>query len=178
MIGFSRKISIMLIASVMLLATSCIKDEKHTSDDTTMVGIGQKAPDFTVEMLGGEDITLSDLQGDVVLLTFWDPQCPTCQQVMDVAQERIVERIKGKRINFLPISRGYTKEYIADYCVSRGYDFPIGLDPQKTIYGLYATMYVPRSFIIDKQGVIRHLYVEYELSALDAILAATEQLAK
>ena len=73
MIGFSRKISIMLIASVMLLATSCIKDEKHTSDDTTMVSIGQKAPDFTVEMLGGEEIALSDLQGDVVLLTFWDP---------------------------------------------------------------------------------------------------------
>ena len=41
MIGFSRKISMMLIASVMLLATSCIKDEKHTGDDTTMVGIGQ-----------------------------------------------------------------------------------------------------------------------------------------
>jgi peroxiredoxin len=52
------------------------------------------------------------------------------------------------------------------------------LDPQKRIYGLYATKYVPRSFVIDRQGIIRHIYVEYELDALDAILTAAEQLAK
>ena len=178
MFDLTRKICIASVVLATLLFASGIKDKVESSDDTPLVSIGQAAPDFTVDMLDGDKITLSDLQGDVVLLTFWDPECPTCQKQMDVAEERIVQRLQGKNIHYLPISRGYTREYISDYCSSRGYDFPIGLDPQKRIYGLYATMYVPRSFVIDKQGIIRHIYVEYELDALDAILSAAEQLAK
>lgn len=178
MFRFTRGIGAMLIVLAALFISSCIKDERNDADTTTLVSIGQKAPDFTVEMLDGGDITLSELRGDVVLLTFWDPECPTCQKEMDVAMERIVKRIQGKNIHYLPISRGYTREYISDYCSSRGYDFRIGLDPQKRIYGLYATMYVPRSFLIDKQGIIRHIYVEYELDTLNAILSAAEQLTK
>lgn len=178
MFDLTRKICIASVVLATLLFTSCIKDKVESGDDTTLVSIGQAAPDFTVDMLDGDKITLSDLQGDVVLLTFWDPECPTCQKQMDVAEERIVKRLQGKNIHYLPISRGYTREYISDYCSSRGYDFPIGLDPQKRIYGLYATKYVPRSFVIDKQGIIRYIYVEYELDALDAILTAAEQLAK
>ena len=178
MFDFTRKICIASVVLATLLFTSCIKDKVESSDDTTLVGIGQTAPDFTVDMLDGDKITLSDLRGDVVLLTFWDPECPTCQKQMDVAEERIVKRLQDKSVHYLPISRGYTREYISDYCSSRGYDFPIGLDPQKRIYGLYATKYVPRSFVIDRQGIIRHIYVEYELDVLDAILTAAEQLAK
>ena len=178
MFDFTRKICIASVVLATLLFTSCIKDKVESSDDTTLVGIGQTAPDFTVDMLDGDKITLSDLRGDVVLLTFWDPECPTCQKQMDVAEERIVKRLQDKSVHYLPISRGYTREYISDYCSSRGYDFPIGLDPQKRIYGLYATKYVPRSFVIDRQGIIRHIYVEYELDALDAILTAAEQLVK
>ena len=178
MFDLTRKICIASVVLATLLFASCIKDKVESSDDTTLVSIGQAAPDFTVDMLDGDKVTLSDLRGDVVLLTFWDPECPTCQKQMDVAEERIVKRLQGKNVHYLPISRGYTREYISDYCLSRGYDFPIGLDPQKRIYGLYATKYVPRSFVIDKQGIIRHIYVEYELDALDAILSAAEQLAK
>ena len=178
MFDFTRKICIASVVLATLLFTSCIKDKVESSDDTTLVGIGQAAPDFTVDMLDGDKITLSDLRGDVVLLTFWDPECPTCQKQMDVAEERIVKRLQDNSVHYLPISRGYTREYISDYCSSRGYDFPLGLDPQKRIYGLYATKYVPRSFVIDRQGIIRYIYVEYELDALDAILTAAEQLAK
>ena len=178
MFDLTRKICIASVVLATLFFTSCIKDKVESSDDTTLVGIGQAAPDFTVDMLDGDKVTLSDLRGDVVLLTFWDPECPTCQKQMDVAEERIVKRLQDKSVHYLPISRGYTREYISDYCLSRGYDFPIGLDPQKRIYGLYATKYVPRSFVIDRKGIIRHIYVEYELDALDTILTAAEQLAK
>lgn len=178
MFDLARKICVMSVALSALLATSCIKEQEESSDDTTLVSVGQMAPDFTVEMLDGDTIRLSDLRGDVVLLTFWDPRCPTCVQLMDVSEERIVKRIDGKGIHYLPISRGYTREYMEEYCASHDYLLPIGLDPQKTIYSLYASMYVPRSFLIDKQGIIRHLYVEYELSTLPAILSAAEALAE
>ena len=178
MFDLTRKICIASVVLATLLFTSCIKDKVESSDDTTLVSIGQVAPDFTVEMLDGQRIRLSELCGDVVLLTFWDPKCPSCEQLMEISEERILNRIADKDIHYLPISRGYTREYIEEYCASHGYDFPVGLDPQKVIYLLYASKYVPRTFLIDKRGTIRHLYVEYDLAALPTILSTAESLAE
>lgn len=176
---FSATNKILLVYAMVaaMFCEGCINDDHQTSDQTTLVKIGQTAPDFTVEMLDGSNITLSDLRGDVVLLTLFDPECPSCQKEMAVAQSQIIDRIAGKGIHYLPISRGYDRKTIEDYCRINGYTFPMGLDPDKSIYLRYATKFVPRSFVIDRKGVIRYLYVEYELDSLPEILSAAEHLA-
>jgi thiol-disulfide isomerase/thioredoxin len=42
---------------------------------------GMPARDFTVETLGGEQVTLSDLRGKVVVLNFWFIGCPICHSL-------------------------------------------------------------------------------------------------
>lgn len=111
MFDLARKICVMSVALSALLATSCIKEQEQSSDDTTLVSVGQMAPDFTVEMLDGDTIRLSDLRGDVVLLTFWDPRCPTCVQLMDVSEERIVKRIDQRYPLSAYIERLYARIY-------------------------------------------------------------------
>ena len=164
--------------AVAWLMTGCINDDNLDAEQTTLVGVGQVAPDFTVEMLDGQRIRLQDLRGGVVLLTFWDPECPSCRNLMAATPSRIVERMERAGVEYIPISRGYSRAEIADFCQSNGYTFPVGLDPDKSIYRLYATKFVPRSFLIDKKGVVRSLYVEYELDQLDEILSAAERLAE
>ncbi len=166
------------VAVAAWLMAGCINDEHLDADETTLVQIGQQAPDFTVEMLDGRSISLRDLRGGVVLLTFWDPECPSCRNLMAATPSRIVERMEAAGVTYLPISRGYSRAVIADFCQSNGYTFPVGLDPDKSIYTLYATKFVPRSFLIDKQGVVRSLYVEYELDELEEILSSAERLAE
>ncbi len=39
---------------------------------------GAKAPDFTRELISGEDFSLSDLKGNYVLLDFWGSWCAPC----------------------------------------------------------------------------------------------------
>jgi len=47
------------IAALCLLATAaCVAEDSPAADDTTLVEIGQTAPDFTVEMTKGGDVTL------------------------------------------------------------------------------------------------------------------------
>jgi peroxiredoxin len=86
--------------------------------------------------------------------------------------------MKVAGVRYLPIFRGYERPAVADFCASKGYTFPVGLDPHKAIYNLYATKSVPRTFLIDRQGVIRYIYVEYDLSTLDEILSLAEGLAR
>lgn len=164
--------------AVAWLMAGCINDDNLDAEQTTLVGVGQVAPDFTVEMLDGQRIRLQDLRGGVVLLTFWDPECPSCRSLMAATPSRIVERMERAGVEYIPISRGYSRAVIADFCQSNGYTFPVGLDPDKSIYRLYATKFVPRSFLIDKKGVVRSLYVEYELDQLDEILSSAECLAE
>ena len=81
--GFSIRYIIKVWAVVIgaaLLSLGCINDADETAEETTLVKIGQLAPDFTVEMINGSHIRLSDKRGEVVLLTFWDPECPACRR--------------------------------------------------------------------------------------------------
>ena len=43
-----------------------------------------------------------------------------------------------------------------------GYKFPAGLDPEQAIYKRYASNFIPRNFVIDKQGKIAYLSVGYD----------------
>lgn len=165
-----------LTLCVAATALGCISDGHEDPDETTLVKIGQVAPDFTAQLYPEGEVTLSSLRGKIVLLTLWDPECPTCRKEISMAQERIIDHFKGKEFHYLPIARGQGYDLIKGFCEANGYTFPIGLDPRREIYSLYATLYVPRSFIIDRQGVIRSIEVEYEFDQLDEIVYTIESM--
>ena len=56
----------------------------------------------------------------------------------------------------------------------KGIDFPVGIDPTKSIYSLYAKQYIPRNFIIDQNGKV----VLVRGNALDEIVKKVEELLK
>lgn len=165
----------MLSFSAVLLQ-SCITEHGEDADESTLVAIGDTAPDFTVRMTDGSAVTLSELRGRVVMLHFWSPDCPMCQEEMGVVQEAVVDRIAGSDIYYLPIARDGEHDTIEEFCRQKGCGFAAGLDPDRSIYTLYATSFVPRMFIIDRSGTIRAIYVEYSVDRLDAIVSEAESL--
>lgn len=162
--------------AVALATIGCISDGHETSDETTLVKVGDTAPDFTAQLYPEGEVTLSSLRGKVVLLTLWDPECPDCQKEMSVAQSLIIDHFEGKEFHYLPVARGQNYDSIKSFCEQNGYTFPIGLDPKREIYNLYASKFVPRSFIIDQKGVIRSSDVEYETEHINEIVATIDRL--
>ena len=56
-----------------------------------------------------------------------------------------------------------------------GYTFPMGLDSARTVYDRYATDYIPRNFLIDKQGKVILATVGYDDEEFDALIRTIEK---
>ena len=119
---------------LVLALTGCLSEEIPTEKETTLVRVGEEAPHFTVGMLDDTAITLSDLQGNVVLLTFFSTWCPTCRKQMQQMQTQIVDRFADRKFRFLPINRGETQQTVQEFCRELGIAFSVGLDPDMSIY--------------------------------------------
>ena len=153
------------LAAIMLLAVSPsvaqAQDQSAEIAKTTLINKGDKASDFTVEMVDGSKVQLSKLKGKVVVVNFWATWCPPCREELKQVQKQLIDRFKGKDFLFLPISRGEKKSVVEAFRKKNNYTFPMGLDPEQSIYKLYASNYIPRNFVVGKDGKVIYVSVGY-----------------
>ena len=171
---------IAVIIAVILLLPGCgscnaRKSAETKTEATTLVGAGETAPGFTVELTDGSRLSLEELRGKVVLLNFWATWCPPCRQELTRVQKEIIDRFAGKPFVFLPVSRGEKRETVEAFREKTGYTFPMGLDSARTVYDRYATDYIPRNFLIDKQGKVILATVGYDDEEFDALIRTIEK---
>ncbi len=162
------------ITMCLLAATGCINDEKYTHENTTLVNVGDIAPDFSVELLNGDNTTLSSLHGQVVMLIFFSTECPDCQNQFAEIQCLVEEKTPSFKI--LAISRGESVEATEQFCEKYGILFDVGTDIDLSIYNLYANRYVPRNFLIGPVGRVEALTVEYNPEELLKIWEKAEEM--
>jgi peroxiredoxin len=64
---------------------------------------GVQAPTFTAQDIDGKQIDLNQLQGKVIVLTFWSTRCQICHSEIPKLND-IVDRYKGKDVVFLALT--------------------------------------------------------------------------
>ena len=124
--------------------------------------------------IGGKT-DLAELKGKVVLLNFWATWCPPCRQELARVQSDVIDRFAGRDFVFLPISRGETHQTVAAFREKTGYTFPMGLDPSQTVYDRYASNYIPRNFLIDRNGKVVLASVGYDPEEFDEMIKTIEK---
>ena len=148
-------------------------DEAAEAAAATLAGEGAEAPDFTVKMIDGSKVALSELRGKVVLLNFWATWCPPCREELSHVQQ-VIDRFAGEEFVFLPISRGEERAAVEAFRAKTGYAFPMGLDTDETIYKRYATRFIPRNFLIDRTGRVVKATVGYDDEEFAELLRAAD----
>ena len=119
---------------------------------------GNTAPDFSLQNLQGETVTLSELRGKAVLLNFWAVWCGYCRIEMpdlQTAYEEFGEA--GFVVLGIDIQENQTR--VETFVQDMGLTFPILLDDQGQVALQYRIRGLPTSILVDTEGVIRLVHL-------------------
>jgi peroxiredoxin len=120
--------------------------------------VGQRAPDFTTQLLDGQTVSLSDYRGQPVLVNFWATWCGPCREEMPDFQT-VYAAYRADGFVVLAVNAMESKSDVAAFVQKLGITYPVALDESGTINrDLYNRVGYPTSFLLDKTGVIVAYY--------------------
>ena len=121
---------------------------------------GREAPDFTLDNLDGERVSLKDYRGSPVMLNFWATWCGPCRFEMPFIQavhEDVDWQATGLVI--LAVNMGESRSEAQGFMNDNGLTFPVLLDSASMVGRVYNVRSIPTTFFIDKDGIIKHIDV-------------------
>jgi len=121
---------------------------------------GFLAPDFTLELLGGGQVTLSELRGKGVVINLWASWCPPCRAEMPAIQ-RVYEKTRGRGLEVLAVNTTFqdSERDAAGFVQELGLTFPVPLDRSGAVSRQYQLRALPSTFFVDRKGIIRKVII-------------------
>jgi peroxiredoxin len=140
--------------SLLVLLVLTLPAFAQQADTTTLTKVGQQVPNFTVTTLEGKTLKISELKGKVVLINFFATWCGPCMAEMPNVEKDIWQALKSEKLVVLAIGREHSKAELLKFNKEKGFTFSIAPDPKREIYSQFAKQYIPRNYVIDKDGKI------------------------
>ncbi len=117
----------------------------------------QQAPEFTLEDLSGQQVSLTDLQGKVVLLNFWATWCSPCRIEMPALQSRHEQY--PDQLSVIGIDFDEPHKNVLAFAEEFGLTFTILLDPGGKIQDEYRIRGYPTSVFLDENGLVKIVHI-------------------
>lgn len=138
---------VLLVTAITLFCGGC-RSEHGTSWFT-----GQTAPDFTLTMLDGNELTLRELRGRPVLVEFWAPWCPGCLKNIPPLKE--LHARYGKVVAFVASSSETGRQTVGQFVADHAIPYPVGFSNRRLLAD-YRVSGIPVTILIDAEGVVRY----------------------
>src|ERR1700752_5154748 len=141
---------------------------------TFATGSASPAPPFTLASRGGQDVSLAQYKGQVVMINFWASWCGPCRQEMPLL-ESIYKKYNRMGFTMLGVNVEPDSNAANDWLQATPVSFPILYDRDSKVSKLYDVAGMPSTVIIDRGGKLRVLHRGYkpgdENEYLDSIRA-------
>ena len=126
--------------------------------------LNEPAYDFVGMTMTGDTITLSNLQGRVVILDFWASWCGPCLLEMPFLIELYLE-INDPDLEILAINLDEESEYMIEFLAGLVDQppFPVILDPDGDIAIHYDLQGMPTTVFIDRHGRTKYVHTGFKL---------------
>jgi len=126
-------------------------------------GPGAMAPDFSLKDVDGKGVKLADLKGKVVVLEWFNPECPFVRKAHTQGSlEGLANKHAPEGVVWLAINSGAAGRQGSGAERNRsgrrelGFDYAVLLDETGTVGRAYGATNTPHLFVIDKDGKLAY----------------------
>lgn len=176
-----RASSLALVTALALSAAGCGGggtpattggESPKTPEGGASGAVGSKAPELSATPVSGDGPKkLADAAGKVVIVDFWATYCDPCKKSFPKYQQ-MVDQFGGELV-VIGVSvddpEDASEDKLKEFASATGAKFSIVWDKEQATAGKYSPPKMPTSYVIDKEGVVRHVHAGYESGEEDKI---------
>ena len=130
---------------------------EHFIEDPTLAAL-RMAPAFTLTTSEGEQMSLDDMGGKVVLLDFWATWCGPCKESLPEIQ-RIAKKFADQPFVVISISSDKDENAWKNFIQRNHMTWPQYRDANGALSRAYGVSTIPHYFSIDTDGVLQSVKV-------------------
>ena len=140
---------------ILSLLPSCLSDNEEPSfEETSLIQVGDRLPEFAVTTLDGSRLTTDSLlaraagcEAKEATIVLFNTTCEDCRRELEKIEQTYTSAT-------LCISREQDEAEVRSYWNEHHLSIPCAAVPDRSIYDLFATMYIPRIYVTDIYGKI------------------------
>jgi peroxiredoxin/Tfp pilus assembly protein PilF len=116
------------------------------------------APDFQLTTLQGENISLNQLAGKIVVLDFWATWCPPCRDSVGDLKE-LEKKYSPDQLTLVSISADDNENSWREFIAKKQMNWPQFWDRDGAVRGAFGVNAFPTYIVINEEGVITQTIV-------------------
>ncbi len=121
----------------------------------TNLRIGDPFPRIRLSEVAGSSVTIpDDVRGKVTIIHFWAVGCSSCREEMP-AFESLFAIYRKRGLAIIAVNVRQSRNDVLSFLKEFNVTYPVLLDINGTAARRYEATMVPKTFIIDRNGVIR-----------------------
>ena len=123
--------------------------------------VGDAAPDFTLKNRQGQNLNLAEQRGNIVLLNFWASWCGPCRTEMPVLQT-LQDKYQDLGVSVWGVNVEQENQAGKNFLADLDLRFSIFFDETNSLSQTYQVEAMPTTVIIDRNGIVRHIFAGYK----------------
>ena len=147
----------LIILSIVTYFVQSNQDSSQAANDPFIlppVELDQPSPELSLKDLDGNEVSLGDFLGEVVLLNNWATWCPPCREEMPEFQSYYDEH-KDEGFLIIAVEAGQPAAEVRKFVEDHGLTFTILLDPEILSLKTFQNSSLPNTWVIDREGQLR-----------------------
>ena len=137
--------------------------------------MGRWVPEFAAVDQNGQRVATAALRGRVAVINVWATWCQPCLAELPRVEREIWQRFQ-RDVTVIAVARGESAAKIRDFNRTMNLTFSLVGDPRQKITRQFGgDDMIPRTYVIDRSGVVVHQAIGYGDRGFAELVSAVER---